>query len=265
MNLRRERGARHLVGRQAWALVGLLGMGVAACDTANQQGPTTPKHEATAAVEITSQAIVGFRGAVSDGDVLATLKESGARARAVFMAAGEFSGTHRNNAGMSPEEAVRDARKEAITFFENALASNAARLTALANRSSDADIRQQADLRDRAEGWLTVRASLEKSLAEVKNGAPVIYSLEVEGNPRVLDALRRDARLASVNAGEFVDGKKRLQRTATNPAEVVRAQAVKRTMSLDTILSSLAPFRGGDPTKIRAGMRPVQGPQEVLR
>ncbi len=161
----------------------------------------------------TEKAHVGFDNVVSEGDALTLLREHGVSPTAVHMFSRGLFGTHRSyDRSRTAEELMEDARRRSIEQFTESVKGNQARLAEFSEKHSAEQIEKDPALQNTLRHLLRIRDRFEASLSDVRAGAPIIYSLEVEGAPANLEKLAGDQRLAKLQRATIVNGRHVLTR-----------------------------------------------------
>lgn len=154
-----------------------------------------------------SSANIGFDAVVSDAEVLVLLERHGVTPEAAYMWTSGLTGTHRAYAKKNSSTFLGDARTKTIESFEKGLEGNRLRLQRFVEQHTEQDVVASEDLQTQARSLLNSRASLTAALAEATMDKPLIFSLEVTGEPLQIEQLGRDLMVKAFQPSAGVAGK----------------------------------------------------------
>ena len=154
-----------------------------------------------------SQANIGFEVAVSDTELLELLQRYDVVPHAVFMWTSGLTGTHRTYEAKNAQAFFQEARAKTIEGFENGLQGNPIRLQRFVERYTEEEVVANADLQQQARSLLNIRAKLEAGLAAAESGGPLIYAMEVSGDPAQIELLSKDEMVKAFQPAMEIDGK----------------------------------------------------------
>jgi hypothetical protein len=192
------------------------------------------------------KAHVGFGGVTADGEILNIIRDHQAMLHAVHMWSGGFSGTYRSYEPTDPAQLLQEARQDSIAHFARSLEGNDVRLQTFAENYRDAEVAQNPELLHQLRSLLGIRARIHNTLAALRSGSPVIYSVEVEADSHYLEEMAKDPRISAFNRSTLVGGKAVLQRTPKPTAyENFPPDAQLARMGTQEVLAELAAIRKG--------------------
>ena len=135
---------------------------------------------------------VGFRSVLSDSEIGTLINTYNVKPTAVFMWMSGLSATHRVNDDMTAEEIIQSARNETEIFLLNTLEANNERLKRFSSFYRGEQIVSDENLENQVRSLLNIQSQLEEALLIVRSNRPMIYGVEVSGDPYFLSQLRLD-------------------------------------------------------------------------
>lgn len=160
----------------------------AACDSGSE--PVAPAGSAPATLSLSTasdpspnSAVVMFGKRVPDAQAVKLANDYGIRIAAVHMQGGGMTGVHRPPSPGLPEAAVDEARRESLRGMQSAMESHRARAKRFIEQHSESDVAASEALSRRGEALLATRAQVARVLAQTKERQPIVYAIEVTGDP----------------------------------------------------------------------------------
>jgi len=153
------------------------------------------------------RANIGFGATVSDDEILRLLQQYEVVPNAVYMWTSGLTGTCRFYDNKDVQTFLRDARAKAAETLEKSLQGNQLRLQRFVARHTEGEIAVDAELQTEARSLLNIRATLKTGLAAVKNGQPLIFSMEMSGDADQIERLRNDEAIKVFERVGEMDGK----------------------------------------------------------
>jgi len=186
---------------------------------------------------------IGFGAAISDEEVVRSVEQHPVAPAAVFMWASGLTGTHRAYEPMGVRDLVKAARASTIQSFEKGLKRTAARAQAFLDGHTAGEIAADESLQTQARSLLNLKSQLEGALAVARAGHPLVFGLEVTGDPASLARLVEEPLVRDVESAETVAEETRARRSVkptTYDAEY--RDPTVQTISPNTLHSALADF-----------------------
>ncbi|MEW6105230.1 MAG: hypothetical protein AB1563_02560 [Bacillota bacterium] len=178
------------------------------------------------------QANIGFGRVVSDAEVLQFVQRHNVVLQAIFMWTAGFSGTHRAYEAKSAQALLQEARDKTVESFEKSLQNNPRAVGHFVRQHTEEEVLSDESLQTQARSLLNLRANFQTALTAAKQGAPLIYAIEVSGDTASIERLRGDPMV------------KAFQRAAVTGGRVVTPQTPKPTayeiQYLDPVVQGLS-------------------------
>jgi len=214
----RGQGRHAAIGGAVALLVATMGMTAV---LANPNG--VPQHQP----DTQKTASFGFATFLSDSEVRDLLTTYKLEGHAVFTWSSGLTGVHRvygvEVAALALTGGIaQDARAASESFFASALAGNERRLKTFLETHSAEGPGTDAKLEIQLRSLLNIRYRLERALAHVRAGEPLIYGVEVAGSPESIDAARRDQRVDHARVPEHGNDENARVPTPDKPHEADR-------------------------------------------
>jgi hypothetical protein len=150
---------------------------------------------------------LGFGKVVSDDEILSSFGQYNVTPRAAYMWTNGLAGTHRSDEAQDLKTFLNEARNKTIEMFMEGLKSNNLRLKKFLKFYKEKEIVRSKDLQTEIRSLLNIRASLKSALAATKSGDPLIFSIEISGDPIHVENMSGEMLVKAFQKAETVDGK----------------------------------------------------------
>lgn len=141
---------------------------------------------------------ISFDRLVPDAQVTVLGRRYGVRVNAVRIWVGGFTGTHRIREGETPEVAISQARQEVVRSFRSGGGVERQART-FVERVSEQEVASSEERLVQARSLLAVNHRFRGALNGLERGIPLIYGLEVTGDPDRIAEMIGAPNVASVD------------------------------------------------------------------
>lgn len=152
-------------------------------------------------------AAVSFGARLPDAQVEQVARRYGVLPYAVFMWSDGMSGAHRVENSDASLGVIAEARSATVAMKQKARESNRFRSQRFVDENPEERVASDQALAQRAKFLLSAAEQNERILTAARNGAPLIFALEVLGTPEQIRRLAQDPAVAAVEPAVIVDGR----------------------------------------------------------
>lgn len=142
---------------------------------------------------------IGFGMAMSDEAIVQLLERHSITPKSALIWISGLNGTHRVYESIDPKSFVEEIRISTRTMLEETIETNFMRLVEIVEQCHENDVIQNEELQEYVRSLLNIRIALTNGLDATRKGAPLIFSLEIDGTPEQLENLSKEAMVKAIS------------------------------------------------------------------
>lgn len=162
--------------------------------------PSAAPHRATAS----------FSRVIGDDEIASLLERYNLVPQAAFMWTSGLTGTYRSYVHRDARAFLNQARAQAIESLERSLQDNTVRIREFVEVHAENELLMNPDLETQARSLLNINHKLRNALVHIRNGSPLIFSVEVTGDIVNIERLANDPTVQTVQHQVSQDGQIRV-------------------------------------------------------